>query len=977
MIQKSSRLWRATTSLFALFFGVSATANVLTSAYESKVHAYFGTNSTKYVTEDAGEDTEYYKTEYKTWTEQYTHAQELIEDIQEEGSVLLENNGALPLESGEKVSLFSRSSVDIVYGGTGSGSIDEAALIPLKSEMEEAGFSVNDILWDFYSEQEGYERTTTDIAEVPISEYTDEVISSYKNYNDAAIVVISRTGGEGNDPDASAEYLELKDEEKDLLKHVNEYFDKIIVLANSNNALSLNWLEEYNVDACLWIGGPGQEGLGAVAEILNGTRNPSGKLADTYASSSLSSPAMQNFGEFIYTNSAMGENSMDSRLDVFTNSQGKEVTVGNAAAYVIYAEGIYVGYRYYETRYEDTVLKQGNADGEAGIFNSTGNTWNYSEEVDYPFGYGLSYTKFSQSLDDVKIDGDTITVTATVTNTGDTYSGKDVVEVYFQAPYVKGEMEKASVELCGFEKTDVLEPGESQTLEVTINKKDLASYDYAEVKTYALDEGTYYFAIGDNAHDALNNILAEKGKTVADGMDYEGDKSKTDTVEFGAELYDSDDISGNEITNLFDDADLNYYAEGAVTYLSRSDWNGTWPQTYESIEATDEMIEALQNDYTPAESNEESITYNADNGLNIMDIYGLEYDDETWDKLLDQMSLEEQVEMVQNGASQTAAAESIAFSGTVDADGPAGLGSITGRRYYYEDPKDESTITTTSAIGYNSSVVIASTWNKDLIHERGVSIGEDGLWTNTEGWWGPGANTHRTPYSGRNFEYYSEDPYLGGISCANDVAGAQSKGMRAFVKHFAVNDQEKDRHGLGTFTNEQALREIYLEQFRHVVQEGGTLSLMGAFNRVGCTWAGAEDDLNNGLLREEWGAQASVLTDFNSHSSEGWMNVRSGLAGGTNQWLAIGESNLIKYAEENKDVAYEVRESCHRILYAIAKSAAVNGINETTRVVSVTAWWQTVLYVAMAVTGILALVSFGIVTMDTISKVKSRKKESK
>ena len=412
---------------------------------------------------------------------------------------------------------------------------------------------------------------------------------------------------------------------------------------------------------------------------------------------------------------------------------------------------------------------------------------------------------------------------------------------------------------------------------------------------------------------------------------------------------------------------MNYFQPGKVTYLSRSDWKGTWPTSYAAVEATDEMIQALQNNYTACETDVTDITYNADNGLTLAAMIGLDYEDAKWDDLLDQMSLEEQVELVQAGASQTAAVSSIAFAGTVDADGPAGLGSMTGRRYYYETIGDTSSVSTMSAIGYNSAVVIASTWSQDAAWARGQAIGEDGLWTNTVGWWGPGANTHRSPYCGRNFEYYSEDPFLGGTIGAQDIAGAQAKGMRAFCKHFAANDQELHRHGLSTFANEQALRQIYLKQFQYVVQRGGTLSLMESFNRIGCKWAGGDYALCTELLRGEWGFKGSVLTDFNFFADDSWMNIRSGLAGGTDQWLALGTSNLLNFAKQDIALAAEVRQASHRVLYAVAQTAGMNGLSETAKIEKVTAWWEKALYGMCAGFGVLTVAGLAWMTKEELS----------
>lgn len=956
---------KAATSTAALAAGVSITGTAAAEANASKVHGFLGTSPTK-ITDSGNADTQYFKSAYASCEEVYEANLETNKNIQEEGSVLLKNDGTLPLAKGARISVFSRSCADIVYGGTGSGSIDTAVVVDLHTALTEAGFALNETLWDFYAGQAAdYTRTTSDVAEVPLSKYTDAVKTSYADYADAAVVVISRTGGEGDDLHPEVSYLDLQPDEREMLAHVKENFSQIVVLLNSSNPLCLGWLEEYGVNACLWIGGPGQTGLTAVAEMLVGDRVPSGKLADTYAASADSAPAAQNFGEFCYTNAVGQPAEMDTQYFDLTNSTGAVSTISNSGYYIVEAEGIYVGYAYYETRYEDCVLGRGNASSTAGTYCSDGN-WNYSQEVCFPFGFGLSYTTFSQSLDSVQVNGDTVTVTATVKNTG-SCAGKDVVEIYAQAPYTVGGIEKAAVQLCGYAKTEKLEPGKSQTLTVEVDLHDVASYDQNDRQAYVLEAGTYYFAIGNGAHAALNNILAAKGYTVADGMDAEGDADLCGAVELAEIVYNTDPVSGAEIHNLFEDADLNYFQPGKVTYLSRSDWKGTWPTSYAAVEATDEMIQALQNNYTACETDVTDITYNADNGLTLAAMIGLDYEDAKWDDLLDQMSLEEQVELVQAGASQTAAVASIAFAGTVDADGPAGLGSMTGRRYYYETIGDTSSVSTMSAIGYNSAVVIASTWSQDAAWARGQAIGEDGLWTNTVGWWGPGANTHRSPYCGRNFEYYSEDPFLGGTIGAQDIAGAQAKGMRAFCKHFAANDQELHRHGLSTFANEQALRQIYLKQFQYVVQRGGTLSLMESFNRIGCKWAGGDYALCTELLRGEWGFKGSVLTDFNFFADDSWMNIRSGLAGGTDQWLALGTSNLLNFAKQDIALAAEVRQASHRVLYAVAQTAGMNGLSETAKIEKVTAWWEKALYGMCAGFGVLTVAGLAWMTKEELS----------
>ena len=963
---------RGTATTGVVLTGLGITAKVATDENAATVHSNLGTTATKLVTEDDGTDTTYYASSFDSWEEAYESEVALIEDIQTEGSVLLSNDGALPLASGASVSLFSRSAVDIIYGGSGSGSINTSTVNDLKTAMENAGFSVNPTLWDFY-ENSGVERTVdtsdwevySDTGEVPLEDYTDDVVASYADYNDAAIVVLSRPGGEGVDVNYQVDLLDFQDVERELLEHIGQYFGTIIVVVNSSNALSLGWLDECNVNACLWIGYPGQSGLDALAEMLAGARVPSGKLADIHTVSSQSAPAMVNFGSYQYTNSYEGVSESFDTTTILTDSTGAEHSLTNSYNYLVQSEGIYIGYRYYETRYEDCVLGRGNATGSAGCFGSAG-SWNYADEVAFSFGYGLSYTTFEQTLDSVVVSGDTATVTATVTNTGST-AGKDVVEVYVQAPYTEGGVEKSAIQLCGFAKTGELAAGASETVSIDIDFYDFASFDIDVNKCWLLDEGTYYLAIGNGAHEALNNVLAAKGYGTSDGMDAEGDAAKAFAFEYEGRTWSEDPDTGYTVTTRFEKGDLNYFLPGTVTYLSRADWQNTWPVEIAELEASDEMIAALENDYSANETDVTEVTYGADNGLNIADMIGLDFDDEQWDLLLDELTFDEAVELVHNGSSQTAACSSIVFQGTIDADGPAGLSS----RAYRDDPTDSDTTTSTYCPGSNSSVVIASTWNLDIAYQRGQAVGEDGYWTGTAGWWGPGANTHRAPYSGRNFEYYSEDPYLGGRIAANDVAGAQSKGMRAFIKHYAANDVETNRHGLATFLNEQFLRELALKQFEFVVKEGKTGSLMKSYNRIGCEWAGENTPVCTEVLHGEWGSNASVLTDAVMHSNTNWTNERTGLAGGVDQWLGMGTTDITTFAADDVALQVEIREACHRILYAVTNTFAMNGMNSTSHIEDNVAWWQAAIY---ALTAVGAVAAVGGLIPQVVDEVKAGKK---
>lgn len=761
-------------------------------------------------------------------------ADQLVEDVTSEGIVLLKNqNQTLPLAKGSKVTLFGRSSVDLVLGGTGAGNINTDYVVDLKSAMEDDGrFTINSTIWDFYKTydgKDGYVRSNggymgakpEDIytAEVPVSEYTDKVKQSYIDYNDAAIVVFSRVGGEASDMPTGAfgdgeKYLALQPAEEALLKEIKNSgaFDKIIAVINTSNAMELSWVdqEEYGIDACLWIGGVGQSGSRAVAKVLDGEVNPSGRLSDTYAADSFSSPAMQNFGDFTFTNA----NEINSSIG----------EANNGTKYVVYREGIYVGYRYYETRYSDGVTDPAgtNALSSAGAF--VGDTWNYDNEVCYPFGYGLSYgaedgLPFAQEVVSSKMSDDGLEMQVKVTNNG-TAAGKNVVELYAQQPYTCGGIEKSAVQLVGFDKTDILEPGQSETVTITVPKKEFSSYDYRTDKTYVLDAGDYHFAIGNSAHDALNNILAAQGKTVEDGMDAEGDAEKVYLWNNAKKTLLNVSYSGDEVTNRFDDASLEYYGED-TDYLTRSDWS-TFPESYTDLTATADMMAAIdaEGSYEPGSSDTSAIITGQDNQMTLAKMYGVPFDDtETWDKLLNQLTTEEMTRIVTGSALSTI--PSIAYPAMFMKDGPQG----NQLRTYVEDG--------TSATGFCGEVLRACSFNRDLMYEVGTAMGEDWYRTETVGAYTPAVNIHRTPYAGRNFEYYSEDGFLSGELATQEVEGLQNHGVICYIKHFALNDQETNRQGICTFSNEQAIREIYLKAFEKPFTEG---KVQGFHGRIQPHW---------------------------------------------------------------------------------------------------------------------------------------------
>lgn len=925
-------------------------ANWVTSYWAPVISLYLGTATSKVVNTSSDDqtdaDTEYYEYDYDVDDSEalFADSKELVDDIAEEGIVLLQNdNEALPLEEGAKVSLFSIGSVSPITGGTGSGATD-SDVMSTKEAMGQAGLSVNETLWDFYTDKynSGYTRTYTGvwssdpwaINEVPVSEFTSDVEDSLSDYSDAAIVFICREGGENEDlpdndgsetstgsvTDSTEPYLTLNETETELIQYLQDspYVEKIIIVCNMNNAFELGWTENYSkIQATIFCGGSGDNGMEALAKVIVGEVNPSGRLVDTYAYDSLSAPATQNMGDYTYSNS-----------EDLTESDG--IYLGTH--YVVYAEGIYVGYRYYETRYEDVVMGTGNA-----------GDYDYATQVQYAFGYGLSYTEFEYSDFQFSYTDDGFTVTLTVTNTGDV-AGKEVVELYFQSPYTDYdktyEIEKASVELCGYAKTQTLEPGKSETVTINVDIEELRTYDSYNAEGYILDAGDYYFSVGTDAHDALNNILAAKGYTVADGMTADGNTALVaswtndalDTEIFKTSLTYSGE-EGAEITNQFEYADLNNYGYD-ITYLSRSDWTGTFPSDDTTLEANEQLIQAMVDNSTGSlaveDDSYEMPTTAAGNGLTLADMIGLDYDDELWDSLLDNLTGTEMMTLVAVGSFGTQAVESIAAPATTAQDGPAGVNasSVGGAM--------------ASATAFPVEVVLASTWNDELVIEYGDQLAEECHACDVQGLYGPGGGIHRSPYSGRNYEYYSEDSYLSYHMCAIETEAINAKGIITYVKHFALNDTEKNRQGVSTWANEQSIREIYLSAFEGAVRGGGTTAVMSSYNRIGPVWTGASTELMNNVLRDEWGFEGMSLTDFVNTTE--YQSHIAGLTGGNDLWLNTSTAFQLDYSK-NAYVLTLLRNACHNILYAVANSSAMNGISKTTEIVEITPSWQIALYI--------------------------------
>lgn len=940
--------------------------NLAALKYAPIITTYLGHKSyTVKNTGNSNENTEYFKRSFSSEAERLAGDSAAAMMSASEGFVLLRNeDGALPLSNNPRVTLFGVNSRDILYGGGGSGAVDTSTAPTLKSALEDSGFEVNPAMWDFYTTGPAKD-IHMDVADMAgtgryvIHEAHPDLLTAtqtntFSDYGDAAIVTIARSGSESSDvplqydetyaqpmdvegyfgtvhsdpvdspEDIGRHYLELTHNEEELLRYVSGQFDKVIVLINSGNPMELSFLEqdEFGVDACLWIGNPGQDGLYAVGSLLTGVANPSGRVVDTYAFNPLGAPAMANFGDHRMT--------------------GAEEAVNDA--YVVYQEGIYVGYKYYETRYEDVVLGQGNA-----------GSWTYADEVQFPFGYGLSYTTFTKELVDSKQSGDTFTFQVKVTNIGDR-EGKDVVQVYAQSPYTDYDkangVEKAAVQLVGFAKTDTIKPGGSQTVTITVAEEELKSYDATAnngAGTFILEAGDYYFTVVDNAHEAVNNILAAKG---ASGMDGPGNIDNTKRFTLAtSDKYALSTVTGLPIANLFSNADMRTYDKG-FTYLTRSNWEGTFPQTYQ-ISATPEMVAALAIPTGTDDPNAEMPATGQSNGLTLAMMREVPADDPSWEDLLDQLTPTEMYNLVRVGGYQTQAINSASAPSTICVDGPAYVGNAgtTGVT------RPEATY------AWCSEIVLASTWNVDVLENMGRLIGEDCLAQgdlNFAGWYAPAMNIHRTAFSGRNFEYYSEDGFLSGQMGAATVRGATERGVICFVKHFALNDQETNRIGMSTFANEQSIREIYLKAFEaSVTQEKGTLGVMASMNRVGLTWSGNHKGLMTGLLRNEWGYNGLVITDQASFP-QGFpaLAIRGGLEGGIDLYLNTGSDNWpIEGYESNPTVMNQLRTASKHILYAVSRSFAMNGISSNTQVVQTMPLWQYWLIAADVVVGAAALVA--------------------
>ena len=846
-------------------------------------------------------------------------ANELAKDVQSEAVTLLKNDDSnLPL-SGKKVNVFGWGSTNPVYGGTGSGSMSKQyKTVSLLDGMKQAGLKTNTELSKLYTDyrkdrpEVGMFAQDWTLPEVPAKQYSDKLVSDAKDFSDEAVVVLTRVGGEGADlpTDMKAKgityknnskdyddfqkgesFLQLSKTERDMIDLVTSNFKKVTLVYNGANTFQFDFLNDYpQIQSVVWCPPAGQTGFSALGEVLAGETNPSGKTSDTFLKDLTKSVSYNNFGKFEYTN-------MADKAAKYKGFTGDDVTA--IPGFVNYSEGIYVGYKFYETASDEGLI-------------------NYDDTVAFPFGYGLSYTSFDQKLDSVKYKGGKVTVTATVTNTGDK-AGKDVVEVYYNPPYTDGGIEKASKNLAGFEKTKELQPGESQKVTVKFDDDDMASYDYKGAKAYVLEKGDYDISIQSDSH----HMIDHKAITVKDTVTYDSDSN----------THNGDKTVA---TNQFDDV------VGDVTYLSRADHFANYKEATAAptnFEMSDKAKETFYNNsnYDPKKFDKDSDkmpTTGAKNGLKLSDMYGKDYDDADWDKLLDQLTFDDMDNLIANGGYGTQAVKSVGKIQLTDADGPASL---------------NNNFTGVGSIGFPASTAFACTWNKDFAKQFGEMIGDMAHDMHVAGWYAPAMNIHRNAFSGRTFEYFSEDSLLSGVMASSEISGAKSKGVYSFMKHFALNDQETKRtEMLCTWTNEQAMREIYLKPFEMSVKEGGAQAVMSSFNYIGNTYAGADSALLQTVLRGEWGFKGFVLTDY--FGGYGYQNADQEVRAGNDSMLATTKiTNHI--TDKSATSVKAMRQAAHNILYTAANSwQYANGEPKVA-----TPIWKTAMYVAWGVVAVLVI----------------------
>ena len=823
-------------------------------------------------------------------------AAEVAEEIMEDGIVLLKNESLLPLNETKKLNIFGWESINPAYGGAGSGGINDLYdIVSLNQGLENAGFSINQELVDFYNNygadnpEMSIQKQSWTLPEPPVDTYSDELIKSAKEYSDVAVVVLSRKAGEGHndipmdvrkaaydnnsdeydDFPEGEHYLQLSQTERDMVDMVCSNFDNVIVVYNGANQFELGFADEYpQIKSVVWCPGTGNVGFNALGKVFSGEVNPSGKTPDTFIYDMTTAPWWNNAEKTEYTNLA----------DMAVEGMNAGTAQVYAPAFTNYVEGIYVGYKYYETAAQEGAI-------------------DYDKTVQYPFGYGLSYTEFEQKMGELEEKDGQISVDVEVTNTGDV-AGKDVVEVYYKPPYTNGGIEKSSANLIEFAKTDLLQPGESQTVTVTFSIEDMASYDENNAKAYVLEKGDYVISINSDSH----TVLDQKTYTADADVVYEGENKRA-----------SDDTAA---TNVFEDA------KGDVTYLSRADHFANYEEAT-AAPASAELGEPYVSEYH-LNSNFDKTTYlndedvmpttGADNGLTLADMRDADYDDPRWEKLLDQLTVDEMANMIAMAGYQTAAMDSVGKVATLDFDGPAAI---------------NNNFTGVGSIGFPIEVVVASTWNKELAQAWGECMGKISQEMGAEGWYAPGMNTHRTAFGARNYEYFSEDGVLAGNMGAKAVEGARKYGVYSYIKHFAL--YEGNAKMVSVWSNEQAIREIYLKPFEISVKQGGANAVMVSWSFLGDKWTGESSNLMNTVLRDEWGFRGMALTDFFRNNGHGFMNADAALANGVDAMLSTfnGEENNVANPEHPTAVL-QMRNACKNVMYTVVSSWAYDGEHEET-----------------------------------------------
>ena len=875
-------------------------------------------------------------------------ANELAKEVQSEAITMLKNDDSnLPL-SNKKVNVFGWGSTNPVYGGTGSGSMsDQYDTVSLLDGMKEAGLETNADLSKLYTDYRADRPVVAmwsqdwTLPEVPADQYSDSLLSDAKSFSDEAVVVLTRVGGEGADLPTNMKaktityknnskdyddfqdgehFLQLSKTERDMIDLVTKNFDKVTLVYNGANAFQFDFLSNYpQIKSVLWCPPAGQTGFSALGDVLAGETNPSGKTSDTFVKDLTKTPVFNNTdgaaaasSSSVGTDGAFVYDNVDDLAATYTAFTGRENTV--LPSFVNYVEGIYVGYKFYETAADEGLI-------------------NYDDTVIYPFGYGLSYTSFEQKMGDVSHKDGKVTFDVTVTNTGDT-AGKDVVEVYYNPPYTDGGIEKASKNLVAFEKTGKLEPGASETVKIEFDDDDMASYDNKNAKAWVLEKGDYDISIQSDSH----HVIDSEKINVADTITYDSESNTHNDDQTVA-------------TNQFD------YAAGDVTYLSRANHFANYVEATAAptnFSMSDEVKAAFTNNgnYDPTkydDDSDEMPTTGAKNGLRLADMYGKDYDDADWEKLLDQLTFDDMDNLIANGGYGTPAVSSVGKIQLTDADGPASL---------------NNNFTGVGSIGFPASTAFACTWNKDLAKQFGEMIGDMAHDMHVAGWYAPAMNIHRNAFSGRTFEYFSEDSLLSGVMASNEIAGAKGKGVYSFMKHFALNDQETKRtEMLCTWTNEQAMREIYLKPFEMSVKEGGAQAVMSAFNYIGNTYAGGNNVLLNTVLRDEWGFKGFVLTDY--FGGYGYQNGDQEIRNGNDSMLAT--TSITNHITDKSATSVKaMRTAAHNILYTAANGWQYeNGEPKVDTPV-----WRIAMYVVWGVTAVLAV---GLEVLTIMKYLKRRK----